>query len=60
MSVFSYRRDFKPFGLKLITVFRDAVYGFMPHLESNNTIVMIKSTNFGRDMSPKTRLPKRS
>jgi hypothetical protein len=29
MSVFSYRHDFKPVGLTLITVFRDAVYGFL-------------------------------
>jgi hypothetical protein len=31
--VFLYWRDFKPVGLTLITVFRDAVCGFMPPLE---------------------------
>ena len=30
--VLSYRRDFEPVGLILITVFRDAVCGFMPPL----------------------------
>jgi hypothetical protein len=29
---FSYRRDCEPVGLILITIFRDAVYGFMPPL----------------------------
>ena len=30
--VLSYRRDFEPVGLTLITVLCDAMYGFMPPL----------------------------
>jgi hypothetical protein len=34
--VFSYQRECEPVGLILITVFHDAVYGFMPPLEVPN------------------------
>ena len=46
MPVFSYRRDFEPVGLILITVFRDVVYGFMPplvhNMKHNNVSTSIK------------------
>ena len=29
---FLWRREFEPVGLTLITVVRDAMYGFMPHV----------------------------